>query len=112
MLVSEVLNAKATEGQVPAAEEIDFWTDCPTCHTTVPLSETTVETDDETQETTYRHVCGTTIVIISPPLTVPMEGRGYRLGDWVIRNPRDLSYQPENFPEDHLLFPASPHALD
>ncbi len=51
------------------------------------------------------------MLIVSTPGTVPWEGRGYRLGDWMIRNPTDLYYKGRTM-GGAVLWPASPHALD
>jgi hypothetical protein len=51
------------------------------------------------------------ILIISTPGVILWEGRGWRIGEWVIRNPIDLHWKPTGaFAE--MLIPAREHALD
>ena len=111
-LVSEVLNLGATKGN-PPAQEHDFWTSCPNCLRLVGLPEAIVDQADP-METIYRcpaETCGATILIVSTPGVVPWEGRGYRMGDWMVRNPRELFYEARGG-AGPVLMPASPHALD
>jgi hypothetical protein len=119
---------------MPLAEEILVWaglnvpnglrlpgddqirTTCPTCDEEQALSEADVAQGAETTETTYtcRNGCQP-IVVIGSPGDVPWPGRGYRMGDWSLRNPADLTIrfidqagQPQGA---GLLFPASENAL-
>jgi hypothetical protein len=109
-LVSGVLNAKATKGS-PIAREMDMWTDCLGCGTTIRLHKAKVDQTDPL-ETTYRcPECDEVILIVGTPGVVPWEGRGWRMGDWVIRNPRDLHYQGPKIGAP-VLMSARPHALD
>ena len=111
-LVSEVLNVKATADQAPALEH-EMWTDCHLCNTTIRLGKARVDQTDP-WETIYRcpdDGCGATILIVSTPGVVEWEGRGYRLDDWVIRNPSDLYYRPRGA-QTSVKFSARIHALD
>ena len=97
----------------PPPGETDLETTCPECGTSQRLAEATPETAEDGLETTYR--CrtgdGSAILIVSTPGVVPWEGRGYQLGDWVIRNPSDLYIHVSHAPPP-ILIPASAHALD
>jgi hypothetical protein len=97
----------------PPPEEADLETACPECGTVQRLAEATPDTTEDGLETTYR--CrtgdGAAILIVSTSGAVPWEGRGYALGDWAIRNPRDLYIHVAHAPPP-IHMPASPHALD
>jgi hypothetical protein len=97
----------------PPPKETDLETTCPACGTTQRLDEATLETAEDKLETVYR--CrtgdGAAILVVSTPGAVPWEGRGYRLGNWVIRNPSDLYIHISHAPPP-VHMPASPHALD
>ena len=109
-LASEVLNKRATN-RGAAAREQDIWTTCRRCGKTVRLNAATVDTSDPLEVTYSCPVgCGP-ILIVSSPGVVPWEGRGYRLGDWMLRNPSDLFCQGRGM-SPAAKIPASPHALD
>jgi hypothetical protein len=116
---------------MPLAEEILVWagldvpanlrlpsdaqitTRCPTCNQEQTLAEASVASNDET---TYACKIGCqAIAIIGPPGTRPWPGRGYRMGDWTLRNPEELSFrlidQQGRPVGDRIVFPASPAAL-
>ena len=88
----------------PPPRETELFTTCPSCGVVQALAEATVEAGEDS-DTVYRcrQGCGP-ILIVSLHSDVPWEGRGYRTGDWVLRNPRDLFVQP-------VVMPASPFAL-
>lgn len=86
-------------------------TSCPECAAEQAVAEATFDESD-TLEAVYtcREGCGP-ILIVSTPGVVPWEGRGYRMGDWMIRNPKDLFIRPAGR-LNVVVLPASPHALD
>ncbi len=102
-LASEVLPGNVKESEIQ--------TTCPVCQTKQRLHKATVDQSDPL-ETTYRcrSGCGP-ILIVSTPGVVPWEGRGYRLNDWMLRNPTDVTMHPLTA-TGVVLIPASPHALD
>lgn len=93
-------------------EEEHLFTTCPECNTEQSLAEAGIVYEDDGLETLYlcKIGCGT-ILIVGRPEDVPWEGRGYRIGDWVIRNPRDLYLRQAGLTAA-IQLPASPHALD
>jgi hypothetical protein len=111
-LVSEMLNVKATKGAPIPVRESDIWTSCPSCAQTVRLNEAVIVDRSDPLEVIHSCAegCGP-ILIVGTPVVVAWEGRGYRLGDWVIRNPRDLLAQGRGM-RGVVVIPASPHALD
>ncbi len=106
-LVSQLWNTAMKQD----AHESDFTTKCPTCERSQRLDETSVERTEQ-HDVTYSCMfgCGP-ILMVSVPGVAAWQGRGYRLGDWVVRNPTDLFFQP---PGAHVpvKLPASPTALD
>jgi hypothetical protein len=92
---------------MPLAEEILVWagldvpgnarlpsdaqirTRCPTCKEAQTLSQADVAIKDETTYT-CKNGCQA-ILVISRPSDRPWLGRGYRMGDWTLRNPEDLT---------------------
>lgn len=108
-LISEAWNIHPENTRT--AREHEYWTTCSSCEREVRLHKATVEQTDPL-ETIYRcPQCGGVILIISTPGVVAWEGRGYRWGDWMVRNPSDLYFQGLGM-EGTVLTPASPHALD
>src|SRR5215204_2980810 len=94
----------------PPTEDL-LETTCPRCEARQALRDATVEAKEEL-ETVYRcHACGAVLLIVSTPGVVPWQGRGYRLGDWMLRNPTDL-YMFSTGRVGGVRIPASPHALD
>ncbi len=84
-------------------EEERFETSCPTCGTAQNLSQATLSLDHDDTLYTCRNGCQT-IVVVSRRGLVGWPGRGYRIGDYVIRNASDLRFA-------HVLVPASRAAL-
>jgi hypothetical protein len=99
-------------GRLPVDRDIQ--TTCRICHHVQMLGDATfTEGPDESV-----YMCGNgcqPLLIISPPGEVPWPGRGYRLGDWIFRNPDDLILffrtTEGRMPMSPMLIPASPHAL-
>lgn len=84
-------------------------TSCPTCGRTQTLAHAPIKRAGN--ETIYTCVNGCqTIAVVGPPEQTPMEGRGYRLGPYVIRNPHDLVLTIEGA-DSPLIIPASKAAL-
>lgn len=101
ILASDVIN-QANNGQPPVSDN-EIIAACPSCGQ-VPLSACQVA---QSAETTYTHMkCGNVLLVIGPPNPDgrPWPGRGYRLGDFVLRNPVDMFF-------NGVKVPASPHAL-
>jgi hypothetical protein len=97
--VCDVLN-QANKGH--PITDADITGDCQTCRRAVPLSRCDIK---QGAETTYScDTCGGTVVIIGAPDGIPWPGRGYRLGDFLIRNASSLRSRG-------LLIPKSPNAL-
>ncbi len=100
---SDVFNQAMPEGKDPITDG-DVTATCPTCPEPVLLSNCRVV---QAAETTYScSVCGSTLLVIGPPNPddEPWPGRGYRLGDFVLRNAVDLNFAG-------VLLPKSPNAL-
>ncbi len=106
------LAATAMAGLNPPPGEDDLSTACPTCGTSQTLAEANPVTAEDGLETVYRcrNDCGP-ILIVSTPGVVSWEGRGFRIGEWMLRNPSDLFMRVRGA-RDPVLMPASPHALD
>ena len=92
-----------------AIQDSDIRTVCPACNESQLLSEAPLSLDGE--ETCYycKNGCQP-IVVIGKPGIVSWEGRGYRLGDFVIRNVRDLAVKSADMAVPMLL-PARTAAL-
>ena len=84
-------------------------TSCPTCGTRQRLSDATIRTEDDGTTYTCRNGCQP-ILVIGKTRTDPWPGRGYRLGEHVLRNPADL-YVTLGGASNVVLLPASPAAL-
>jgi hypothetical protein len=92
----------------PTDEEVV--TKCPQCKSTQTLED--CPRSDRASETIYECQNGCQVlVIVSKPGLVPWPGRGYRVGDWVIRNVADLVLSVKGS-SARVLIPASPAALD
>ena len=90
-------------------KDSDMLTWCPTCKTKQLLSEATISLDNDDTVYTCKNNCQK-IVVVSRPGLVGWPGRGYRIGDYVIRNAMDIlitiaSGKPK------VLIPASKAAL-
>jgi hypothetical protein len=86
-------------------------TTCPHCDTRQTLAEATVEGKHEFETFYCCCACNAVILVVSTRPTLTREGRGYRLGDWLVRNPTDLYFLPPGRGGE-VRFPASAHALD
>jgi len=98
-------------GRLP--DDGQMTTTCVACGETQTLAQAEIEQGDETV-----YVCKNgcqPILVVGRPGTVAWPGRGYRLGDWVLRNPADLLvpvFDRHGVPMPSVLnIPASPNAL-
>jgi hypothetical protein len=100
------------------ATDAEIQTECPTCGTKQFLSQATIRRDSADSVYYCRNGCQP-IVVVGRPGESAWPGRGYRLGDHVIRNARDL-YVPVPAADNtiaavlypsRILIPASPAAL-
>jgi|GEM_PF-3157580 len=97
-------------GRLPTDAEME--TQCPTCGTAQFLSEAAVRRSGT--DTVYHCKKGCqAITVVSNPETTEWPGRGYRVGDYVIRNAAALllPMMTEHGPTKTVTFPASPAAL-
>lgn len=87
----------------------DMETECNTCGSRQHLSEAPVSLDGEDTVYTCKNGCHP-IVVISRPGIVAWPGRGYRLGNYMIRNSQDISISVgESYRK--VLIPKSEAAL-
>jgi hypothetical protein len=109
-LVSEVFNR--TMAMNADATDEAFRTSCAVCGREQRLSESGVA-DDPGGLTTYTCVdaCGPVLIVDSHILDEPVEGWGYRIDEWVIRNRSDLFFRPAGALAE-VFFPASPTSFD
>lgn len=82
-----------TRGQTPIKDK-HCKTVCPNCRTEQKLSESIISLDNDETIYTCKNGCQTLLVIGRPGI-VAWTGRGYRLGDDVIRNPQDIIVKTE-----------------
>jgi hypothetical protein len=87
----------------------DMMTACPTCGSEQFLSEAPVSLDVEDTVYTCKLGCQS-VVVVSRPGLVAWPGRGYRLGNYVVRNSRDI-FISFGKGRPKLVIPASPAAL-
>jgi hypothetical protein len=93
----------------PPPTDAEIVTACPTCKATETLDDCTRR--EQNDETIYECKRGCQVlVVVSKPGLVPWPGRGYRIGDWVIRNVADLFISVKGSTST-VLIPASPAAL-
>ncbi len=85
---------------------------CPVCNVEKSLAGATVTEEGESTVYRCRSGCGI-LAIVAPvrPGAAPWNGRGYRLGDHVIRNVVDLRSRKHD-QVNGILIPASPNALE
>lgn len=89
--------------------DTEIHTSCPTCGEQQTLAEAEARRDCDDTIYICRNGCQP-IVVVSAPGDSPWPGRGYRLGERVVRNARDL-YLPVLGTGREVLLPASPAAL-
>jgi hypothetical protein len=89
-------------------------TSCPSCGETQTLAEAEFVEGEGESVYTCKNGCQP-ILIIGAPNEQPWPGRGYRMGDFVLRNATDLSFrvidQTGQAVGNAILLPASPAAL-
>ena len=93
------------------ATDKEIYTTCPTCKEKQTLSKAQIAR--EGRETVYTCCNGCqAIVVVGEPNEDgnPWQGRGYRLGDYVIRNAQDM-YLPVVGAKKEVIIPASKAAL-
>lgn len=84
----------ANEGNV-ASRDSDMRISCPACHSEQRLDEATIRLEDA--ETIYMCKNGCQpLVVVGRPGEVAWPGRGWRLGDRVVRNVRDILWQTKD----------------
>lgn len=93
----------------PPPGDDQITTSCRTCGTVQKLTDCEVRRDGADTVYVRRNGCQV-IVVVSVPGDSPWPGRGYRLGDHVIRNASDLFLTIPGTPTQ-VLIPASPAAL-
>jgi hypothetical protein len=87
----------------------DMVTTCPTCEAGQTLGEAPQTLDEFDTVYTCKNGCQPIVVVGRPGLSA-WPGRGYRIGDYVIRNARDLFVETEAM-AGPVLIPASKAAL-
>ena len=105
--VSEVLR-KQLKG-VERAKDSDVATTCPTCGTEQTLDQAPVSHVDMSTIYTCKNGCQP-VLIVADAEHSPREGRGYRLGPYVLRNPADLLIDVGA--PAKVKIPAAPNALE
>lgn len=76
-------------------KDTDLLTTCPACGSVQRLSDAVLSLDRN--ETTYTCMKGCQpILVVGRPGTVPWPGRGWRMGDYVVRNVRGLLLKTED----------------
>ncbi|PSW29055.1 hypothetical protein C9J19_08465 [Photobacterium phosphoreum] len=108
--VEDVLigNLTAPEG-ASLPTDIEMFTSCPTCHLKQSLSVASITRDNKDTIYICKNGCQT-IVVVSSPEESAWSGRGYRLGNYVLRNAQDL-FLPIKEGVPPILIPASKAAL-
>ncbi|UUZ78579.1 TIR domain-containing protein [Polaromonas sp. P1(28)-13] len=93
--VEDVFSKQAIgpKGDMPIKDS-DMRTKCPACGTEQLLSEAVLSLDDGETIYTCKNGCQP-VVVVGRPGVVAWPGRGYRLGDHVIRNVRDVVVKTE-----------------
>lgn len=95
-LVEEILiwAGLDTPANLRLPSEAQVRTTCPTCSEAQTLAEADVAAGDETVYT-CKNGCQP-ILVVAPPGGHPWPGRGYRMGDWTMRNASDVTFQMIN----------------
>ena len=89
--------------------DADMTTDCPTCGDSQLLSQAKITLDNDDTIYDCKNGCQP-IVVVSRPGLVAWPGRGYRLGDYVVRNAGNIQISIDKA-KPKVLIPASPAAL-
>ncbi len=106
---ADVLKSAGIEAPDPISDD-QFTTTCPQCNATQTLAAAEI-TRDHGGETVYTCEKGCVpLLVVSPPESSEWPGRGYRLGNWVLRNPADIYFKQPSL-KAAVLLPASPEAL-
>jgi hypothetical protein len=107
--VEEVFALNLTDppgGRLPTDKDIE--TSCPSCRQTQRLAEAQIQRRNDDTLYLCKNGCQP-IVVVGTPGASPWPGRGYRMGDHVLRNASDLYMVLDN--GNRVLFPASSAAL-
>jgi hypothetical protein len=99
----------AFSGLKPPPIDGQIQTSCPTCKTEQLLTECVIAREDQDTIYTCKHGCQA-LVVVGVPGASPWPGRGYRLGDHVVRNASNLLLAVVGS-STRVLIPASPAAL-
>ena len=94
--VEEIFQKQAigVKGGRPITDK-DMTTECPACGVKQLLSEASLSLDEDNTIYTCKNGCQP-IVVVSRPGLVAWPGRGYRLGEHVVRNTRDIYVKTED----------------
>lgn len=90
------------------ATDAEMRTSCPACNHEQSLAEAALRRGEEFSEYVCVNGCQVILIIGKPGDDGPWQGRGYRLGDFVIRNARDVIVP--RIPVDYL-FAAHPQPI-
>lgn len=104
MKASAALNVEMDWRGQPPIHDAEISTDCEQCGKATNLGACRNTTTD--QGLVYRcHSCPEVLLIVAAfgDQTQPWPGRGYRIGNWVLRNVGELRFR-------NILIPASPNA--
>jgi hypothetical protein len=108
-LIPDVVTVEAVLGRLdPPPKDDQISTVCRTCGVSQRLSECESWRDGEDTVYVCKNGCQT-LVVIGKPGDSPWAGRGYRLGNHVIRNAGDLEIHVSD--ASVVVMPASPAAL-
>jgi hypothetical protein len=109
MLLSDLLNRNLDN---IATSEALCSTACPTCGAQQTLAKAAIDQSDDL-ETIYTCLegCGRILVVSARTEPEAPLQKGYRMGLWMIRNPKDLFVQPSAFVQRAIMFPACADAL-
>lgn len=80
----------------------DMRTTCPACHSEQRLNEATISLEDAETIYSCKNGCQP-LVVVGRPGEAVWPGRGYRLGDHVIRNVRDIILKSDDMAKSVLI---------
>ena len=109
MLLSDLLNR--TLDNISTGEAMCS-TACPTCGVQQSLAKAIVDqSDDLATIYTCLNGCGRILTVSARTEPEASLQKGYRVGLWMIRNPKDLFVQPSAFVQRAIMFPECADAL-
>jgi len=111
MRISQAMTKAGIKSPQPI-QDSHYRTKCLTCGAAQSLDQARVSDDESGFNTTYicKSGCGPILIISDWTERNPQEGAGYRIGNWVVRNPSDLFFIQPGL-SSPVLFPASSAAL-